>query len=323
MTWRAQDKAVSHFVASSHVGDLQLHVRAYAGEPSRQPVLFVHGATYASRLFDIPHPGASWLKATADAGFAAYAMDVRGYGKSRLRSAASMEKPFARATDAVGDIQDVWSWIGDRHNGRRIALIGGSWGSITTAMFARKMGADLLSALVLYAPIFAARNEGWLKFLSDPTKPGRFSPEFVATRLVSEAQTRRRWDAEIPGGAGWRDEAVFQALIQSSLADDPNAFTRDPPSFEAPNGTLLDLWEAFNGRPLYDPGDITCPVLLVRGGADPTSTRLDALALLDQLGSEKKHYVEIANGAHFISAERRAHEVFSVTTAFLKTAIAD
>lgn len=318
MTWQVHDTAASHFVASSHVEGLQLHVRAHADEASRPPVLFVHGATYASRLFDIPHPGASWLKATAKAGFAAYAMDIRGYGRSRTKTMRNGGKPIAQSADAVRDIADVWRWIRDRHEGRKVALVGGSWGSITTALFARSGPENGLSALVLYAPIYAAKNQGWLSFLADPQEPERFNPDFAETRLVSEAETRSRWDEEIPDGAEWRDEAVFQALVQSSLADDPNAAQRTPPSFEAPNGTLIDLWEAFNGRPLYDPGNIQCPVLLVRGGSDTTSTRFDALALFDRLGSSTKRYVEIANGAHFVSAEKRAQEVFSITTAFLK-----
>ncbi|MEO0363280.1 MAG: alpha/beta hydrolase, partial [Pseudomonadota bacterium] len=83
MTWRDHDAARSHFVASSDEAGLRLHLRAHEDDPERAPALFVHGATYASRLYDIPHPGASWLRATADAGFAAYALDIRGYGLSR------------------------------------------------------------------------------------------------------------------------------------------------------------------------------------------------------------------------------------------------
>src|SRR5690606_14299307 len=115
-----------------------------------------------------------------------------------------------------------------------------------------------------------------------------------------------------PAGESWRDEAVFQALVQSSLADDPIAAALNPPAFRAPNGTLLDLWEAFNGRPLYDPAGIRAPVLLVRGTQDPTSTRADALALFDALTSaDHRSYVEVANGTHFVSAEHRGPAVFA------------
>lgn len=317
MTWRDHDTATSHVITSSDETELRLHLRAHADDPARAPVLFVHGATYASRLYDIPHPGASWMKATAEAGFAAYGLDIRGYGQSRSAIMDTATEPYARAADAIRDIDDAVRWICARHNVATVRLVGGSWGSITTAIYAAKIGAQRIEKLVLYAPIFAEWNEGWRIVLADPGDPTRFNPRFGATRLVTERATRERWDAEIPHGADWRDEEVFQALVQSSLADDPQSSRYAQPAFRAPNGTFLDLWEAFNARPLYDPAKVHCPTLLIRGGADPTSTRSDALQLFDRLGAEEKEYVEIANGAHFVSAERRAHSVFSNVTRFL------
>lgn len=317
MIWRANDTARSHYVASSDEKGLRLHIRAHQDSPDRQPVLFIHGATYASRLYDIPHPGASWLRATADAGFAAYALDIRGYGLSRSAVVESETKPYARATDAIRDINDATAWICDRHRVDSVRLVGGSWGSITTSLYTATIGTERVEKLVLYAPIYAEVNRGWHAILADPDHPSRFNPGFGASRLVTEAATRARWDLEMPEGANWRDESVFQALVQSSLADDPAASSHDPVGFRAPNGTFVDLWEAFNAKPLYDPSAITCPTLLIRGGADPTSTRTDALGLFDRIGALDKQYVEIANGAHFISAEVRARQVFDAVTAFL------
>ena len=315
MSWRDHDDAASHAVASTDVAGLSLHVRARGDDPARRPVLFVHGATFASRLYDIPAPGASWMAAVADAGFAAYALDVRGYGRSRMRT--QPDAPFARASEALRDIADVAAFIRARHGGARLALVGGSWGSITGAMFAGGPGREDVERLVLYAPIFAARNDGWRAMLADPADPDRLAA-WGPVRHVTEDATRARWDAEVPPGAGWRCEATFRALIDASLADDPDAARRDPPAFAAPNGTFLDLWEAMNGRPLHDPARIACPTMLIRGGADPTSTRADALSLFDRLGTPDRHYVEIAGGAHFVSAERRAPEVFAAVRAFLE-----
>ncbi len=318
MTWQQHDTATSHFIPSSDAPELHLHLRAHGDEPKRLPVLFVHGATFASRLYDVPHPGASWLKATAEAGYAAYALDIRGYGKSSVLGLADKTRPHARGTDAGKDIADAVRWLCQRHNREQIGLVGGSWGSITTATFAAGELKSRVATLVLYAPIFGEANPGWLSFLSDPSDPSKFNPDFRGARPVCEATTRARWDAEIPAGQDWRDEAVFQALVRSSLSDDPDATHRDPQAFLAPNGTLLDLWETFNGRPLYDPSRITCPTLLIRGGADTTSTRSDALTLFDGIAAETKHYVELANGAHFASAERIGRQVFHTANAFLK-----
>ncbi|MEM7520103.1 MAG: alpha/beta hydrolase [Pseudomonadota bacterium] len=318
MNWQQHDTATSHFLASSDQAGLRLHLRAQGDTTKRLPVLFVHGATYASRLYDIPHPGASWLKAAADAGFAAYALDIRGYGKSHVSDLERQPQPYARGADAVVDISDAVTWILKRHDAPKVSLIGGSWGSITTAMYAAGHGGSKIKSLVLYAPIFAEKNPGWLSYLADAKDPNRFNPAFNAARLIDEATTRARWDAEIPPHETWRPEAVFQALVQSSLFDDPHATVRSPSAFLAPNGTLLDLWEAFNGRPVYDPSQITCPTLLLRGGADTTSTRSDALALFDQLGTPHKRYFELSGGTHFASAERAGPEIFSATSAFLQ-----
>ena len=317
MSWRDHDTATSHFIASSDEPGLTLHIRAHEDDPTRPPVLFIHGATYASRLYDIPHPGASWLRATADAGFAAYALDIRGYGKSHSDEMEKADAPYARATNAIRDIDDAVSWICARHGVDAIRLVGGSWGSITVGLFTSTIGAGRVERLALYAPIYAEGNAGWHEILSDAADPSRLNPGFGSVRLVTEAATRARWDAEIPVGANWREEDVFQALVRSSMADDPQAATHQPPAFRAPNGTFVDLWEAFNTRPLFAPGVITCPTLLIRGGADTTSTRTDALRLFDSLGAVEKQYLEIANGAHFVSAERRAPEVFGAVSRFL------
>ncbi len=318
MSWQDHDTATSHFIDSSDEPGLRLHIRAHDDDPARAPVLFVHGATYASRLYDIAHPGASWLRATADAGMAAYALDIRGYGQSRSMVIGRTSAPYARATDAIRDIDDAVAWICARHGVSQIRLVGGSWGSITTALYSSTIGAGRVARLVLYAPIYAEQNSGWHRVLADLHDPTRLNPSFGAVRLVTEGATRARWDAEMPEGVDWRDEAVFQALVQSSLADDPCAVHHDPPAFRAPNGTFVDLWEAFNARPLYDPEDLACPTFLIRGGADPTSTRTDALGLFDRIASEEKHYTEIANGAHFVSAEKRAHLVFGAVVQFLR-----
>lgn len=319
VTWRAYDTAVSHFIASSDEAGLQLHVRTHCDDPTRRPVLFVHGATYASRLYDIPHRDMSWLMATAKAGFAAYALDIRGYGLSRSNAMEAAREPYARATAAIRDIDDVVRWLCDRHRVAAVNLVGGSWGSITTALYATTIGESRVARLVLYAPIFAERNQGWLDLLADPDNPSRLNPALKAFRWIDEAGTRTRWDDEIPAGKGdaWRDEGAFQALVQSSIADDPLAASRPTPAFRAPNGTFVDLWEAFNGRPLYDPRRLLCPLLLIRGSADTSSTRCDALTMFDLTGSERRSYIEIAEGTHFISAEWRHIDVFAACNTFL------
>jgi pimeloyl-ACP methyl ester carboxylesterase len=311
--------SASHFVASTDETGLLLHLRVRGEGGHAGPVLFVHGATYSSRLYDLDVPGAGWLRATAAAGFTAYGLDIRGYGLSRSSRMDIAEKPYATADGAVRDIHDVVRWICHRHNVPAISIVGGSWGSITSAIYASTIGKSAVARLVLFAPIFGQRNPGWLSLLADPACPDRLNPDWGAFRWINERGTRDRWNADIPADRvhEWRDEAVLEALLDASLADDPLSSTTSPKAFRVPNGTFVDLWEVFNGRPLYDPAALGCPLLLIRGGRDATSTRSDALALFDRAGSQSCSYVEIANGSHFVNAERRAPELFAAVNAFL------
>jgi len=54
-----------------------------------------------------------------------------------------------------------------------------------------------------------------------------------------------------------------------------------------------------------------------RGNADTTSTRSDALSLIDRLGNTERIYIEISKGTHFMTAERQAPQVFAHVAAFL------
>jgi len=159
MTWRDHDTAMSHFLPSTDEPGLRLHLRAHGDDPARPPVLMVHGAAYASRLYDIPHPGASWLPATADAGFAAYALDIRGYGLSRSTVMKRASAPYAPACAAIRDIDDAVRWSCAQYGVDALRLVGGSWGSITTALYTATIGAARVARLVNTRRSF--RNATW------------------------------------------------------------------------------------------------------------------------------------------------------------------
>ena len=110
---------------------------------------------------------------------------------------------------------------------------------------------------------------------------------------------------------------------------DPDAFDRfwatlfagqgvsdDPPTIEAPNGTLLDLTAAAAGESTYDAADIAVPTLIIRGSLDQTATRGDGLRLYDDLTTDDSEYTEIANGSHFLTVERRRQTLFDRVASF-------
>ncbi|MGB7756504.1 MAG: alpha/beta hydrolase [Salinisphaera sp.] len=276
-------------------------------------LLFVHGATYPGVMFDVP--GASWMTRAVADGYDAYALDVRGYGGSTrpecMAAPPEAGDPFCRAEDAAADIADAIAEIRRRAGVARVDVVAWSWGTMTTACHVAA-GDSAVGRLVLFAPVYGIKNPGWVDWLSEPGQPSRLR-RLGAYRTESRAQADARWSAQITAARAdaWRDPAILSAWFGAMRADEPGDAVR------APNGVMLDLWSAFNGRPRYDAARIQVPTLVIRGGADTTATRADALALLDALGASEKAYVEIAHASHFALLEHRRHVLFDQVAAFL------
>ncbi len=301
---------------------LALRHRAAVG-PRRGVLLFVHGATFASELYDVPVPGYSWMAAAAEAGREAFAVDLRGYALSERPESfdrpAAEAPPYARAREVLADIDRAVEAVREQTGAETVDLVGGSWGSVTCGLYASGPAAKKIRRMVLYAPLFAEWNDLWLGICGAPGDPGRLNPDLGAYRWVEEETIRQRWDGEIPSAdkSHYRDEAVFQALFLSALEADPLWQSRTPPAFRVPNGTFVDLHAVFTGQALYDPAEIRVPTLLLRGADDPTSTDSDACCLFEALGAEEKAYRIVPRASHFAMAERQAPEVFRQTEAFL------
>lgn len=300
-----------------------LHVRECKPLGSvRGVVLFVHGATVASSLFDLPVPGYSVLQACAQAGWWAFACDLTGYGQSD-RPAAMAQAPqdcpvICTGQQAVSDIAQITQALLKRTGAARITLAGGSWGSLTTARFAVQH-AHLLERLILIAPLYGSVNDIWLKSLSNPTAPSQIHPGLGGYRYVSLPDLLSRWDPEIPTGHLHlrRDDAVVRAMMAAELTADPGSKKQD--AFRVPNGTLHDLFQVFQGRPLYDAAQLRLPCLLVRGADDQTSTAADAQLLYQSLGSAQKQLITLPDAGHFLQAERGAPALHKVLIQYLQS----
>lgn len=311
---------VRHSIESSNQIGLRLNLveKRPKGKPEEEkpPVLCIHGATLAGYIWDIPVPGMSFLDHFAGAGHRTYALDIRGYAGSAsgaVLAAPGMENmPYARAREAVLDIDDAVEFIREQTGYETVYLVGSSWGTVTTALYCAGTGRKKVDRLVLAAPLYSARNDAWLEMIRDPQNHERPNPALGPYRRVSRREVEERWDAEIPGPDKtiWRDPAVFDALMKDATAEGLPGTEPEHDVFCAPNGTLIDLFEVFSEHPLYDPGQLSLPVLLIRGDADPTSTHADASNLFDRFASPIKRYTVIGNGAHFLVAETNNWQMF-------------
>lgn len=293
---------------------LRLHVRHVApATGSVGTIVIVHGATFGSGLWDIAVPGYSTLDALASAGFSVWAPDIRGYAKSeRLREPTVA---YAGREEAILDIRAVVRFALENDQRKRLMLIGGSWGSVTAGLFATRHH-ELLHGLALMAPLYGAVNELWLESLADPADRTKMNPALKATREIDLAHVLGRWDPEIPPGReqSRRDEVVLQALMADAMSSE--AAGRQ--SFTVPNGTLVDLFEVFSGRPLYHAKLLELPLLMIRGVHDQTSTAADAQGFFDSVASVDKTYVQMGDSGHFLCAERKARQFQQLLIDFCK-----
>jgi pimeloyl-ACP methyl ester carboxylesterase len=313
-----------HRVKSSTADGIEIYVRERlpAGKSpaeAKKAVLFVHGATYPGSSFDTDlADGKSWMDHVAEAGYAAYYLDHRGYGQSTrpalMDQPAEKNEPFAEAETVVKDLADVVDFIQERTGQEKINLVGYSWGTITTGMYTARHG-DEVDRLVLYAPVYSAKNDNWTRMLADPNQPDKLK-KVGAYRSVTREQADKRWLEQIPesGREVWRSQKVFDSWYDELLSMEPAPQAN---AIKAPNGVLVDLWEVFNARPVYDASEINVPTMVIRGDNDPTSTDEDARGLYAKLSSNIKRYVIVGEGTHFLSLEKHAPQLFAETLLFV------
>jgi pimeloyl-ACP methyl ester carboxylesterase len=207
-------------------------------------------------------------------------------------------------------------FICDESGGESIDLVGFSWGTITSGLFAQHH-ASRIRRLALYAPLFGERNALWQKRIGCPDNPGVLADRFGAWRLVSLEDTLARWNDDLHGAepSRFRDAEVAEILFDAQAANDPQSQDQTPRAFRCPNGALADLIEVFNGKPLYDPSTLTMPVLLVRGEQDTTATESDAKRLLDRVPGAR--YRAIPGGSHFLCIEKNRLALYEELRSFL------
>jgi pimeloyl-ACP methyl ester carboxylesterase len=173
--------------------------------------------------------------------------------------------------------------------------------------------------LALYAPLYAERNETWLRRIGDPDNSELLAPRYGSYRLITLQDTFERWNDDLPAGDPelFREQGIPELLFDTQAELDTGSEERHPRSFRCPNGALADLIRIFNGHPIYNPAKLTMPLLLVRGEHDTTSTRSDARNIHSGVKHADVHYAEIAGGSHFLCVERNRHKLYEELRDFL------
>jgi pimeloyl-ACP methyl ester carboxylesterase len=289
------------------------------GTPA-EAVLFVHGATYgAVSMFDPPvdEDWDGWMDYTANAGQAAYAVDIRGYGDSErppeFEKDPEESDPVVPAAVAARDVRDAIEWIRAEQGYDRVHLVGLSSGTWRVRALFSEFDPEVASVTL------AAGSYGQFEA---PTE------DLPAWSTQQKSEFVERWRAQVPddadpdawiGGEGYTAEEVIDAVWKAIYRSGQGLDDGDSDSENSEDGeeTILNPTNLLQDAD-HDPSAITAPTLVIRGSSDPLISREGALALYDALDVEdhRTEYAEIAGGTHFLFLEDRRLALYDAVREF-------
>jgi pimeloyl-ACP methyl ester carboxylesterase len=233
-------------------------------------VLLVHGRTWSSRPdFDLQVPGLqrSVMASFVARGFAAYAVDLRGYGDTP-RDATGWLTPRRSAADIV----NVLSWVAAQHPTLpKPTLIGWSRGAIMAGM-AAQMAPQRVSNVVLFG------------FAFDPTLRFVDFDESSSPLRVKNSAASAESDFIHPEIT---PRIVVTSFVQQALKADP---------------ILVDVKRdaEFND---FVPKRLTTPTLVLYGSADPGVLADEAGKMLAAIAAPEKQVVVLPGAGHAAQLE--------------------
>lgn len=256
------------FIVSSDDHPMAVWARLPQIEP-RGVILLLHGRTWSSRPdFDLQVPGLqrSVLQSLADRGFAAYALDFRGYGETPRD-----ETGWLTPGRSAADVTNVLAWVRLRHPALPApVLVGWSRGAAIAQLVAQATP-DRVSALVLFG---FASPEGTYSDPTLPEKPQQFPnteasarSDFISPRVMPPA--------------------AIQAFVAQALKADP---------------VLADL-KGDSEFSALRPSRVTVPTLVLFGERDPGVGISDAGKVFADLGTPDKQMVVLPGADHAAQLE--------------------
>ncbi|RWP99107.1 MAG: alpha/beta hydrolase [Mesorhizobium sp.] len=309
-----------HRILSDTPG-IELHVRhKRPANPSEfsasKTIVMVHGATFSSgSLYDVPLGGFSFMDYLAVRGFDVFAVDVRGYGLSTRPEAmevdASLNPPLVNTETGIGDLSSAVNFVLEQRGLEKTNIFAMSWGGTVAGAFATRFPHQVLK-LALLAP----------QWLSDKPIPIDTGGRLDSYRLVPVLEGKARWLGTAPENrreslipAGW-----FEQWATATLAEDPWSANRAPNRLRATNGPIQDVrnyWRA--NTPLYNPSEITSPVLLLHGEWDIDVPIELAHSYFRELKSAPyRRWVEIGEATHLALMEKNRLQAFTAIASFFE-----
>ena len=278
-------------------------------------VLFLEPYSIPSAAaFDLP--GYSWMEHLAERGFDCWSLDFRGFGKSsrpaEMDQPPSAHAPVIHVADFMVDLAAAVSYIRRFRHVDRVTLIGWSYGSTVAGKYAAE-NPDNVHKLILLGAMHAFPLPVMTKQFENKDKPGEINPALPAYQVITPDAALHHWHMMAQGRDLFTPD-TFAAVRDMLAASDPTTSERTPPAIRRPMGPLVDLFDIWNNRPLYDATKIKAPTLVIYG-------RLDIFAevgLATKLtGSKAASEIAIPEATHWVLYEKGRSRLLDETDAFL------
>ena len=283
---------------------------ASGATPGLPPVILVHGGFWPGTLaFDSSLPGYSLMEFLAQAGFAAFAPDMMGYGRSPrpmmddpanlspeqkaligLDPSAKPSYPFqiVNAASERDDLNAVVDFVRARTGADKVLLFGWSGGGFRTGTYTA-LHPEKVESLFIFASSNFEEKDSVLD--SPPSLPQPGAAFQIQDRKTGEGD---RWLSRLKD----KDQVephIPEFIWRESMASDPVGATWGTGVLRSPGRTY---W-GWNVRVVPR---ITVPTMVFVGEEDRL---IDANRLLfKHLGTNHKIFVAAASATHFMLWER-------------------
>jgi len=310
---------VSDTTISTSQGSLYLLHRSPDQGPDKGVVLFLESyAVPTAAAFDVP--GYSWMEHLAERHYDCWAMDFRGFGHSSRPVAMDRppqeNRPVIRSADALADVAEAMAYISEQTHAKKITLIGWSYGSVIAAMFAADHP-ELVDKVVLLGSMRAFPLPSMTMPLEAKDQPGVLNPALPAYQTVTPKAALNHWHM-MEEGLGVVSEETFAKIEEVVASSDPAASGQASPVIRRPIGPLVDLYEIWSNRPIYDAAKMRVPVLVVRGQQDHFAEKGLAGKFVNSPNASE---IEIPNATHWVLYETGQGALWAATDRFLSESV--
>jgi pimeloyl-ACP methyl ester carboxylesterase len=250
----------------------------------RAVILLIHGRTWSALPdFDLQVPGEqrSVMQSLNARGYSAFALDMRGYGKTP-RDATGWLTPDRAARDVIATLE----WLSQEKKARQPVLLGWSMGSLVSQLVAQRRP-ELISSLILYGYPRDPANPAPTQSL--PAEPARAAntKEAAASDFISPEMISRK---------------VVDAYVAAALAADP---------------VRVD-WNSPDEFRELDPAGIVTPTLLLQGERDPLTPSDAQARLFTRLRTPDRQWIVLPGGAHAALIENTHPAFIAAITSFIE-----